>query len=181
MGSTPSVLRGYNLIFQNSSCCWEGFLLPRSATRLCESPSPTQLSSSICSAPLGKLRKSDGSGSPTPRCSWMRCSRRIPYLNTDDPVEEPPRGRGLQRLRPSTPSHRPSVPRGRPRSGSPPEVTAVPQGSLPRIADRPRAPLPPPAGKGGRRAIGKRISLLIANQHLSLLACKQGNLALLLH
>lgn len=32
------------------------------------------------------------------------------------------------------------------------------------------------------RVIGKKIYLLIANeQHLSLLACKQGNLALLLH
>lgn len=102
-GSTSNVHTAYIFIFQNSSCCWEGFLLSCSSTRLCKTPSPTQLFSSICNESLGKPLKNYTSDLPTPRGRWMRYSGLPPHLNTDDSAEKQPWGWRLQSLHPPVP------------------------------------------------------------------------------
>lgn len=190
MGSISNVHTGYFFIFQNSSCCWKGFLLPYSSTHLCKTPSPTQLFSSICNASPGKLLKSYGSGLPTPHCSWMWCSGHPLHLNIDSSVEKQSQG---WRLQPPATFHCHSVTPGTslqllPTGGYschrnssllyvtyPPRQWRARLGLLSNHSSQLRR-------KDGQRVIGKKIYLLIANkQHLSLLACKQGNLALLLH
>lgn len=103
MGSTSNVHTAYVFIFQNSSCCWKGFLLPCSSTRLCKTPSPTQLFSSICNESLGKPLKNYTIDLPTPRGRWMRYSGLPPHLNANDSTEKQPRGWRLQSLHPPVP------------------------------------------------------------------------------
>ena len=74
-----------------------------SSTRLCKTPSPTQLFSSIGNALLGKLLKNYGRDLPTPCCSWMWCSGHPLHLHIDSSAEKRPRGWRLQILGPPAP------------------------------------------------------------------------------
>jgi len=90
---------------------------PPAAGKACSCPAPPH----ACANPLQPLN--DGSGPPTPRCSWMRCSGHPQHPNIEDPAEQQPRGWGLQSLHPWALQRRGDIPTAGPweRAQLPPE------------------------------------------------------------
>lgn len=146
MGSNSIAHAGHISIFQNSSCCWKGFLLPCFSTHLYP---PNSLPASAT-----HLLKSHGSSSP----GSVAPSGQL------DVVLGSPSASQMMHLHISarTEAAEPTSPSRDSPAAAPPHTLVLRGRTV--------------------RATAKEIYLLIANQlHLSFLACKQVNLALLLH
>lgn len=177
---------GCIFIFQTSSRCWKGFLLPRSPPHACMKPlrppnsSPASatrrwvscLKTTVAVCP--PLVAAGCGAQATLRTSPRRSGPGDGGCGACAPLSPCPVGTSLRLL----PRRGDSCHRNRPLL----RIARLPGKRSGRLGLLSTAPLPQLWGEHGRRVLGRKIYLLIANeQHLSLLACKQGNLALPLH